>query len=282
MATAIGQELPATPRRLAVGVLAGARTGQDVVARAEGVSGKVLVDIAGVPMLQRVLDMLASLEDTVVMHLSGPEQAIVATTPWLNARIEQGTVSWQPPQSSPARSAAALVGAAFSGSGSAGSVDALLLTTGDHPLLTAATAKRFIDDALATEADVVVGLASHARVQAAFPEGRRTALKLADGPFCGCNVLLFRGPGGGRLLDFWQAMEADRKRPGRMAAKLGVGIVLRYLAGRLTSTVALSRIGQLAGVRVAAVEITDPDAAVDVDTVADLALVRARFEARGG
>ncbi len=285
MATSISPHHPATRLRFAVGLLAGDRSGPDVVARTEGVAGKVLVDIAGVPMLERVLDMVAGLEGTAGTHLCGPEQAIVASTPWLSARIEQGAVVWQPPRSSPARSVVALLEAAFLPCSSAvpeATVDALLVTTGDHPLLTATTAARFIEDALATGAEVVVGLARHGMVQAAFPEGRRTALKLADGPFCGCNLLLFRGLAGKSLLDFWQNLEAERKRPGRMAATLGFGIALRYLAGRLTSPEVLARIGQLTGIRLAAVTVADPDAAVDVDSLADLALVRARFEARDG
>ncbi|MCC5886443.1 MAG: NTP transferase domain-containing protein [Gammaproteobacteria bacterium] len=270
--------------QFAVGVLAGDRAGPDAIARAENVASKVLVDIAGVPMLQRVLDTVSDLEGAARVHLSGPEPAIVEATPWLSARIQGAAVTWQPPRSSPARSAAALLEAAFLAPAAANeaAIDALLLTTGDHPLLSAGTAARFVADALGTEADVVVGLAKHALVQAAFPEGRRTALKLADGPFCGCNLMLFRGPKGGSVLDFWQTLETERKRPGRMAATLGFGIALRYLSGRLTAAGALARIGQLTGVRVAAVAVDDPDAAVDVDSLADLALVRARFGARSG
>lgn len=277
-ATPDSQDHAVTAPRFGVAVLAGQRAGRDAVARAEGVPSKVLVDIAGLPMLQRVLDMVTGLEGRTAVHLCGPEAEIVAATPWLATRIEQDEVLWQPPQPSPARSAAALVDAAFAGS--AEPIESLLLTTGDHPLLSAATATRFVADALSTDADVVVGLARHAQVQHAFPDGRRTALKLADGPFCGCNLFFFRGPAGRALLGFWQTLEADRKRPGRMAATLGFGIVLRYLAGRLTSTRALARLGELTGVRVAAVAVADPDAAVDVDSLEDLALVRARFEAR--
>jgi len=282
MVRSVSQHDPVTRSRFAVGVLAGDRAGRDAVAEAEGVTGKVLVDIAGVPMLQRVLDMVAGLEGAVSIHICGPEQAIVAATPWLEARIEQGGVLWQPPLSSPARSTAAVVETAFRLAGGAPetAIDGVLVTTGDHPLLTAATAARFVADALATDADAVIGLASHGKVQAAFPSGRRTALKLADGPFCGCNLMLFRGPEGKMVLDFWQSLEAERKRPRRMAATLGFGIALRYLSGRLSSQQALARIGQLTGLRVAAVMVADPDAAVDVDSLADLALVRARFEAR--
>lgn len=269
------QQRDTGPSGLVLGILAGSRAGTDAVALAEGVAGKVLVQIDGVPMLERVLNTLAQLPDVKHTHLCGPDRDILAATPWLAGPVEAGELHWLPTEPSPARSAAALLDAALTGDD-----DELLLTTGDHPLLTTATATAFLQAARAAGADVVVGLARHAAVQAAFPNGRRTALKLADGPFCGCNLFYFRSRRGLALLEFWQRLEADRKRPGRMAATLGFGVVLRYLCGRLTSRQALDRITELTGVRVAAVAVADPDAAVDVDSLADLALVRARMEAR--
>ena len=147
-------------------------------------------------------------------------------------------------------------------------------------LLTAATFARFVTDALATEADAVVGLADYAAVKAAFPASRRTALRFADGPRCGCNLFLFRGTGAVRVLDFWQQVEEDRKRPDRILRRLGPSYAVRYVAGRLPLTEALERLGELCGARVAAVGVPDPDAAVDVDNLEDLATVRTRWAER--
>lgn len=258
-------------------VLAGARSDQDAIADAEGVPSKVFVDIAGVPMLERVLDVMAAVTEGGGVHLSGPERSLLEATPWLAERVAHGEVAWQPPEASPALSAAAVVERAFA---TEPPPAAMLLTTGDHPLLTVATAERFVADALDTGADVAVGLAPHAAVQAAFPDSRRTALKLADGPFCGCNLFLIRSGRGRAVLDLWRQLESDRKRPLRMAATLGSGMVLRYLAGRLTSASVLARLEVLTGASMAVVSVPDPDAAVDVDSLADLATVRDRWQAR--
>jgi hypothetical protein len=57
-----------------------------------------------------------------------------------------------------------------------------------------------------------------------------------------------------------------------MARRIGAGVLLRYLGGRLGADEALDRLGELAGCRLAWIEVTDPRAAVDVDSVDDHAL----------
>ena len=57
-----------------------------------------------------------------------------------------------------------------------------------------------------------------------------------------------------------------------MAGEIGVGTLAAYLSGRLTLTDTLKRIGERAGCRISHVEILNPRAAVDVDSVADHAL----------
>ena len=273
-----GSSVPSRPSaRLAAGVLAGERDGAEAITRQEGVASKVLVDIAGRPMLQRVLDAVAE-AGAAPIYLCGPEQGTLTQEPWIRRPIHGATVHWLPPEASPARSAGALVDMAFGRDSHR--TDGLLLTTGDHPLLTSATLGRFAAAAFAAEAEVVVGLARHARVQAAFPHSRRTPLKFSDGPFCGCNLFFVRSAAGRPVFDFWKQVESDRKRPGRMLQKIGFGFSLAYLSGRLSSAAALRKLSKVIGVSIGVVEISDPDAAVDVDSLADLETVRRRWRER--
>ena len=69
-------------------------------------------------------------------------------------------------------------------------------------------------------------------------------------------------------------MEANRKKPWRIAAKLGPRVLWDYLRGKLTLGEAVARLGRRIGIRAAMVPARDGLAAVDVDKVADLALVR--------
>ena len=65
-----------------------------------------------------------------------------------------------------------------------------------------------------------------------------------------------------------------------MLRTLGLGLAARYLAGRLSLTSALEALSERTGALCRAIPVDDPDAAVDVDSLEDLATVRARFAAR--
>jgi N-acetylglucosamine-1-phosphate uridyltransferase (contains nucleotidyltransferase and I-patch acetyltransferase domains) len=155
------------------GILAAERTGPSPFHDAEGVTLKTLVDIAGVPMLQRVLTTVSAVAPESPM-LCGPALAQRSGAPWLEAALAEGAARWLPPEGSPARSAQALWEAAQ------GEGKALLLTTGDHPLLTSETLERFWREAVAGSQDVAVGLAPYEAVQAAFLafQAHRSALFL--------------------------------------------------------------------------------------------------------
>jgi 2-phospho-L-lactate transferase/gluconeogenesis factor (CofD/UPF0052 family) len=69
-------------------------------------------------------------------------------------------------------------------------------------------------------------------------------------------------------------VEADRKRPWRIARRLGIGTLWSYWRGKLTLAEATARLGRSLGVKAALVPATDGRAAIDVDKPDDLALVR--------
>ena len=73
----------------------------------------------------------------------------------------------------------------------------------------------------------------------------------------------------GATLAFWSGVEAERKRPWRIARRLGPGVLLRYLLGRLPVDAAFEALSERAGCRVGWVALPSPRAAVDVDTAAD-------------
>ena len=76
------------------------------------------------------------------------------------------------------------------------------------------------------------------------------------------------------VVDIWRRVEALRKRPWRQAQILGLGMLVRYVTGRLSLRDAAERLGRLAGVRAAIVQTPFGLASVDVDKPSDLDLVR--------
>ena len=245
-------------------VLAGERPGGNELARAFELPSSVLVEVAGQPCISRTIE---ALRGSVMIEggvICGPDPATRATSPVIRSILEPGDFSWLPPDSGPAESALNSLNEIVT--------HPTLLTAADHALLTPDIVDSFCQLALLADADFVVGFVPYAIVREAFPDSKRTVLKFADREYCGSNLYLIRTDIGSRLLTFWQDIQQHRKQPWRIASAVGVKTLLTYLTGRLEISTALSNIGNRVGCRIAHVELLNPRAAVDVDSIADHAL----------
>jgi len=247
-------------------VLAADRGPDDPVAKAAGVRCKSLTPVGGKRMVFRVLDALAASKVVNTYILCGPPQSVVDHEPDLGTLISSGRVHWFENRATPSSSA-------FQVLQTLPDETPVLLTTADHALLSARIVDYFCSEAQATGCDVVAGVARHDAVTAAFPQTRRTATRLEDGAYCGCNLFAFLTPRARQAADFWRRVENQRKNPLRVIRVLGWHAVLRYLMGRLSLNEALDRISRRLGFKAGAVVLPYPEAAVDVDSVSDLKLV---------
>ena len=241
-------------------VLAGQRSVKTPLGEAANVAADVMVSVAGRPALLRVLDALSASQQVRPSVLVGPNRSILEESTELRALIHEHGLAWCEPKDDPVTSSIA---------GIEGLGTPLLLTTGDHALLTPATVDEFCGEARESDADLVVGLVSHKLVRDAFPGNRRTVLRFADGHCCGANLFWLNRPRGIRALEFWRDIQQHRKRPQRIARELGVGFLWRYLFGRLVLSRALEDLSSRTGCRLGAVKLNDAKAAVDVDSIAD-------------
>ncbi len=243
-------------------VLAGSRGPEDPVAAARGVSHKAFAEIAGKRMIDHVLDALAA-----APSVGASVVVIEADAPDLDRRDVRRL------EARPSPSASALAGFEVA-------TPPVLVTTADHPLLTAEMIERFLAGAMATGADVAAAVALRPVVEAARASARRTYLRFRDGEASGCNLFALMTPEARAALGFWRRLEAERKRPWRMAWTLGPGVLARYALGRLTMAGAAAALGRAAGCRAAIVPLPFPEAAHDVDSPDDLAFAEARLAAR--
>jgi GTP:adenosylcobinamide-phosphate guanylyltransferase len=223
------------------------------------VSHKALIEIGGVSMLARVVAALAAVPQVA--------RIVVATE---RADIIDGLapagclLSVMPARNGPSAS----VAQALETLGAP-----LLVTTADHALLQPEWVTEFLaaDDG---QADAMLALARREVVMAAVPDTQRTWLRFSDGDYSGCNLFLLRTTAALGIVALWQELEAQRKRPLALLARLGLGYVIRYRCGWLRLDDALARLGSLAGAALRAVVLRDGRAAIDVDKPADLDLVR--------
>ena len=138
--------------------------------------------------------------------------------------IAEGRIDWTAPGPTPSTSAHDMLGRVPA-------TRPVLITTADHPLLTAEIVDHFCRDSLTSGCDVVIGLAPHDLVRATFPDLKKTVLRFRDGNYCGCNLFAFLTEDGRQLADFWRRVERDRKKPLVVIRLLGSVVAAALPAG---------------------------------------------------
>lgn len=255
-------------------VMAGSRPGGDPFALAMGVSHKALIPVADVPMLVRVVRTLRAARRVERILLCAIDAASVQQDGELSAALAAGELGLVEGGATPSASVLGFLD-------SDRSTYPLLVTTADHPLLTAEIVDEFCDRAVATDADVCVGVAPAEIVARTFREGRRTLLRFREGSYCGCNLYAFLTPSARRAAEAWRQVEQHRKRPWRIIGALGVTVLLRFLRGRLRLGEALELASQRIGLRADAVVLQHAEAGFDVDKASDLRIADAFLRRTG-
>ena len=218
-------------------------------------------------MVVRVLNALQEAKSISSRVLCGPSWSVIEQESELHSLIESQHIEWVAPQATPSTSTAFAVQ-------SIPLEQPILVTTADHALLTSEMVDFFCSNAQATNSDVMVGLVPYDLVKKAFPYSKRTVIKFKDQGYCGCNLFAFLTPKGRTIAKFWRQVEQQRKNPLRLIQMLGWMAVLRYLTGNLSLAQGLEGISEQLNLKINSVCLPYPHAAVDVDTVADLELVR--------
>lgn len=236
------------------------------MAKAYGVANKCVIPVAGVPMLRRVTDALrqsvsvsriaVSIEDVKLVELAGAGVQPVA-----------------PSSSAPASVIAAVTSGAVN--------YPVLITTGDHALLTPAMIEYFCNEAETSGGDFCVGLARAETILATYPQSIRTFFRLGPDRVSGCNLFALRNEKGLKLLERWQYLEQVRKKPWRLVAAFGFTPLIGFVIGSLTLDKAFTIISRRLGLSVKPVIMPFAEAAIDVDKPADKDLAEMILAARG-
>ena len=240
-------------------VLAGSRPGSDPLAAAFGTDLKALVPIGGKPMVRWPVEaLLASSRFTQVRVLAQePERIATALPVHPNLVVE----------ASGKTIAATLERLCFDG-------DVrwpLLVTTADHVLLNQDMIDEFCE--LGECADIAIGVVERATLMTRLPESQRTWIRFRAGAFSGANLFMLRGPRVLPALELWRSVEQDRKKALALLWAFGP---LSFLAAALRlSTIyqTVDRMGRKLGLKVEAIDLSDPLAAIDVDKLTDHKLV---------
>jgi CTP:molybdopterin cytidylyltransferase MocA len=251
--------------------MAGSRGTADPLAAATGVAHKALAPVGGVAMLERVVATLRAsrwIDRIVVLGLDAAAVGGLA-----NGAPDATPIELLRGDRTPSASAALAIK-------ELGLLPPVLITTADHPLLTAATLDAFCERAGAMNADATFAIVPVGLVQATFPGIRRTTFRFRDGGFCGCNLYALLSTKGYDALREWTSVEAERKRPWRMVRILGIGTLLRFALGRLSLADLTGVIFARTGLRIRPVFLTDGAAGFDIDTPEQRVIAEAYLAAR--
>jgi len=246
-------------------VLAGRRGPSDPVAQAAGCSHKVLVPVAGIPMLARVLREVRAVPQVKKIAVSIDDPTILNSLPEVRSLVESGVVQVHSSGPSPAASVLAYFQ-------SLSPQEPLIVTTADHPLLTAEMLTYFCTAVTASDADVVAGVMATSVFREQYPHSKRSFIPLRGESFCGTNLFALCTSQAVSAAQFWEHAGQFRKRPWRLISTFGLTNLLLLALKRLDLQAAIPRASRVLGARVAVVQMPFPECAIDVDNLDDFAM----------
>ena len=140
-----------------------------------------------------------------------------------------------------------------------------LLLTADIPLLRQEMIAWFLDACRPHDADVYWGIVERTTMEAAFPNSRRSYLRLVEGRFCSGDLYLGRIHAALNAQGPIKEMIDNRKNVLKQVRILGVGMLFRYLVRRLRLEDVLVIGERLLGMQGQAVILPYAEIGMDVD-----------------
>jgi 2-C-methyl-D-erythritol 4-phosphate cytidylyltransferase len=252
-------------------VLAASRGNLDPLAQAGGVSHKCFIDIAGQPMLRRVVG--------AVMESGRIKRIIVAIEP---DSMEEARELLAPlPGSERIDYVASRDNIASSVIEIAKEADLpVIVTTGDNALHTAEMVTFFCDALDDVKEDAALGLTPADLVLEKYPEGNRAFHHFRDGGYSSCNLYAVLTPHGLDAARVFKSGGQFGKKPKRLIGAFGLFAFLLYKSRLFTLRTVLRTLSRGIGVRTAPVVMPFAEGPIDVDRQVDWDLANRIVAAR--
>ncbi len=158
-----------------------------------------------------------------------------------------------------------------------------LVSTGDLPALTPEAVDDFVSRSLEKGAEFSYALISEQDMVEQFPGSERTFVRIVGGRVTGGNMAVLSPELVARNRDIGQRLFETRKSPVAMARVLGVGFIVKLLAGRLRPEDVEKKMAQLLGGTCVALRTRHGSIGADVDKPIDVVVAeRVLFERQRG
>lgn len=225
---------------------------------------KALIDVAGKPMIQWVLDALGSakrVNNVIIVGLS-PKSGVTCKKP-LYFVSNQG------------RMLANIV----TGINKALEINKknqyVLVVSSDIPALKPEMVDWLVDTCMETKDDLYYGVCPREVMETRFPDSKRTYTHLKDMDVCGADMNITHVRMATEHLDLWEQLIGTRKSPLRQAGIIGLGTLIALFMRRLTLEDAVKRVRDRIGIKARAIVWSYAEPCMDVDKPSQLELLRA-------
>lgn len=254
-------------------VLAASRGNLDPLAKAGGVSHKCFIDIAGRPMLERVVEAVIQAgrfrRIVVGIEAQSIEEAKAILAPLEGAEA----IEYVPTRETIGASVAAVARP---------DMLPLVVTTGDNALHTGEMVRYFCDSLDGLNEDGAIGLTPASYVLEKYPEGNRAFHRFRDGAFSSCNLYALLTP---KSLDGARIFNSGGqfgKKPKRLIGAFGLFAFLLYKSRLFTLRTVMKALSRTLGLRTAPVLMPFAEGPIDVDRQVDWDLANRIVAAREG
>ncbi len=224
---------------------------------------KALIDVAGKPMVQWVVDALneaKSVDQIIVIGLS-QKTGLVSEKP-IHYISNQG------------RMLANIVIGSEKSLELRPNNDYLLVCSADIPALRGSMVDWLVKTAMQTEDELYYGVCPKEVMEARYPESKRTYTKLKNMELCGADVNITRISVIKEHMPTWEALIGNRKSPMRQAAIIGFDTLFQLATRQFTLESLVERASQRIGIKGRAIVWEHAEACMDVDKPHQLELMR--------
>ena len=229
---------------------------------------KALLEIAGKPMVQWVLDAVGAsekIEEIVIVGLESESELKC-----------QKPLTFVPNQGGMLDNVRTSISKVVELDPDAGLI---LIVSSDIPAITTEMVDWAIDAALETEDDLYYNIITKKVMEARYPGSNRSFIKFKDAEVCGGDMNVVRASVATGNDDLWEQLVSARKNPFKQAAIFGFSTLFLLLIRRLSIHDAAPRVSKQIGVRGRAVFCPYAELAMDVDKPAQLELVTRHLQA---
>ncbi|MBK6793303.1 MAG: nucleotidyltransferase family protein [Anaerolineales bacterium] len=224
---------------------------------------KALIDVAGKPMVQWIVDALAeskSVDQIIIIGLS--QKSELACSKPLHYISNQG------------RMLANIVAGSEKSFELKPNTDHLLVCSADIPALRGSMVDWLVKTAMQTEDDLYYGVCPKEVMEARYPESKRTYTKLKDIELCGADINITRISIIKEHMDVWEALIGNRKSPMRQAGIIGFDTLFQLATRQFTLESLVERASERIGIKGRAIVWQQAEPCMDVDKPHQLELMR--------